>query len=301
MINIVKINKLTKNYSSKKKSKAKNNQKYHGIKEIDLCVKQGEIFGFIGPNGAGKSTTINLLLNFIFADSGTATVFGLDVVNDSKKIKKQVGYVPSEVNYYNDTVLKILNYSASFYKNISKEDIIKIGDELEIDLEKKIENLSLGNKKKVAIAQALLHQPKLLILDEPTNGLDPLIQKKLFHLLLQQKKAGRTVFLSSHNLTEIENLCDRVAIIKEGEIVDTLDLKKINQKLGLKISLVSKDLKKIIPLIEKKNILKQEGNEIIFIYLQDIDFFIKKIAKFSIEKILIEKENLQNKFLGYYS
>lgn len=300
---VIEIKNLTKNYSIKKinkKEKRINSQKYHGIKSINLCVKKGEIFGFIGPNGAGKSTTINLLLNFIFADKGEAKIFNLDTVTESEQIKKKVGFVPSEVKYYNHNVLEILKYNASFYPNISMQDILKICKDLEIDSSKKIMDLSLGNKKKVALATSLLHRPNLLILDEPTNGLDPLIQKKWFNILLQQKKMGNTIFLSSHNLTEVENLCDRVAIIKEGEIIDILDLKKINKKLGLKITIVSKDFKKILSLVDKKNILQQEGNQITFIYFKNIDTFLKKIANYTIDKIFIEKQNLQNQFLGYY-
>ena len=303
MDSIIEIKNLTKNYSIKKinkKEKGINSQKYHGIKSINLSVNKGEIFGFIGPNGAGKSTTINLLLNFIFADEGEAKIFNLDTVTESQQIKKKVGFVPSEVKYYNYNVLEILKYNASFYPNISMQDILIICNDLEIDSSKKIMDLSLGNKKKVALATSLLHRPNLLILDEPTNGLDPLIQKKWFNILLQQKKMGNTIFLSSHNLTEVENLCDRVAIIKEGEIIDILDLKKMNKKLGLKITIVSKDFKKILSLVDKKNILQQEGNQIIFIYSKNIDTFLKKIANYTIDKIFIEKQNLQNQFLGYY-
>lgn len=316
----VEINDLTKNYLAKNdflnplsfgkknkslKTNSQNNQKYHGIKNINLSVNRGEIFGFIGPNGAGKSTTINLLLNFIFADSGEAKILGFDILKQSKEIKKKIGYVPSEVKYYNKKVYDLLRYSASFYKNIDKnttnKEITKICDELELDKKKKIFDLSLGNTKKVALAQSLLHRPELLILDEATNGLDPLIQKKLFEILLKQKQLGNTIFLSSHNLTEVEHFCDRVAIIKKGEIVEILDLKKITKNLGLKITLVSKDIKKIMPMIEPKNILEQENNSICFTYLNDINSLMQKISKCKIEKILIEKEDLQNKFLGYYS
>lgn len=317
----IEINDLTKNYLAKnnfinsfpfskknnslKTNSQNNHQKYHGVKNINLSVNRGEIFGFIGPNGAGKSTTINLLLNFIFPDSGEAKILGFDILKQSKEIKKKIGYVPSEVKYYNEKVHDLLKYSASFYKSIDKntidKEIEKVCEELELDKKKKIFDLSLGNKKKVALAQSLLHRPELLILDEATNGLDPLIQKKLFEILLKQKQLGNTIFLSSHNLTEVEHFCDRVAIIKEGEIIEILDLKKITKKLGLKITLISKDIKKIMPMIEPKNILEQENNSICFTYLKDINPLMQKISKCKIEKILIEKEDLQNKFLGYYS
>lgn len=167
---VIKLNNLTKSYG-----------KSRGIIELNLEINQGEIFGFIGPNGAGKSTTMNTILNFIFPTSGTAEILGYDVVKDSKEIKKVVGYVPSEVNYYESIKVKeLLEYSSRFYENYDKSYEEEICSELEVDLNKKISDLSLGNKKKVAIVQALCHRPKLLILDEPTNGLDPLIKNKLF-------------------------------------------------------------------------------------------------------------------------
>ncbi|MEG1778580.1 MAG: ABC transporter ATP-binding protein, partial [Oscillospiraceae bacterium] len=185
--------------------------KNRGIKYINISVEESEIYGFIGPNGAGKSTTIKTLLNFVHPTSGSATIFGMDIVKDSNKIKENIGYVPSEVRYYDDVRVKdIIKYAKSFYKNISSEDVDNICNELELDMDKKMRELSLGNKKKVAIAQALIQKPKLLILDEPTNGLDPLMQKKLFNILIEEKKKGTTVFLSSHNLVEVQNLCDKV-------------------------------------------------------------------------------------------
>ncbi|MEG2800246.1 MAG: ABC transporter ATP-binding protein, partial [Erysipelotrichaceae bacterium] len=196
-MNIIETKNLTKNYG-----------KNRGIQDINISVKEGEIFGFIGPNGAGKSTTIKTLLNFIYPTSGSSKILGMDIVEDSSKIKEYIGYVPSEVRYYDDVKVKdIIKYSKSFYPKTDQEYVDKICNELELDMNKKMGELSLGNKKKVSIAQALIHSPKLLILDEPTNGLDPLMQNKLFNILLKEKEKGNTVFLSSHNLTEVQNLC----------------------------------------------------------------------------------------------
>lgn len=292
---IIETKNLTKSYN-----------KNRGIESINISVNEGEIYGFIGPNGAGKSTTIKTLLNFIYPTSGSGTIFGMDIVKDSCKIKENIGYVPSEVKYYDTVKVKdIMKYAQSFYPNVSDEDLGKICMDLELDMEKKIGELSLGNKKKVAIAQALIQNPKLLILDEPTNGLDPLMQKKLFNILVEEKKKGNTVFLSSHNLNEVQNLCDRVAVIKEGKIIDVIELEKATEILGLKITLSSKDINKEIILDLGGKILSEakdenKNNSFIFLYYKDSNSLVKELSKYTIEELLIEKENLEDTFLNYY-
>ena len=292
---IIETKNLTKSYN-----------KNRGIESINISVNEGEIYGFIGPNGAGKSTAIKTLLNFIYQTSGSGTIFGMDIVKDSCKIKENIGYVPSEVKYYDTVKVKdIMKYAQSFYPNVSDEDLGKICMDLELDMEKKMGELSLGNKKKVAIAQALIQNPKLLILDEPTNGLDPLMQKKLFNILVEEKKKGNTVFLSSHNLNEVQNLCDRVAVIKEGKIIDVIELEKATETLGLKITLSSKDINKEIILDLGGKILSEakdenKNNSFIFLYYKDSNSLVKELSKYTIEELLIEKENLEDTFLNYY-
>lgn len=287
---IIEAKNLTKSYG-----------KNRGIENVNIDVKEGEIYGFIGPNGAGKSTTIKTLLNFIYPTSGSATIFGKDIVKESSRIKEYIGYVPSEVKYYDSIKVKdIMKYAQSFYPNTSTEDVKKICDEMELDMEKKMEELSLGNKKKVAIAQALIGKPKLLILDEPTNGLDPLMQKKLFKILKEEKKKGNTIFLSSHNLSEVQNLCDRVAVIKEGKIVDVIELENALNDLGLKITISCEDINEEIIKNLGGKLYKKEGNTIIFSYSKDLNLLINEINKYKIEELLIEKENLEDTFLNYY-
>ena len=287
---IIEAKNLTKSYG-----------KNRGIENVNIDVKEGEIYGFIGPNGAGKSTTIKTLLNFIYPTSGSATIFGKDIVKESSRIKEYIGYVPSEVKYYDSIKVKdIMKYAQSFYPNTTTEDVKKICDEMELDMEKKMEELSLGNKKKVAIAQALIGKPKLLILDEPTNGLDPLMQKKLFKILKEEKKKGNTIFLSSHNLSEVQNLCDRVAVIKEGKIVDVIELENALNDLGLKITISCEDINEEIIKNLGGKLYKKEGNTIIFSYSKDINLLINEINKYKIEELLIEKENLEDTFLNYY-
>lgn len=289
-MNIIETKNLTKNYG-----------KNRGIENINISVSKGEIYGFIGPNGAGKSTTIKTLLNFIYPSDGSATIFGKDIIKESSTIKEEIGYVPSEVRYYDSVKVKdIIKYAQSFYPQTSNNDVEKICRELELDMEKKMDELSLGNKKKVAIAQALISKPKLLILDEPTNGLDPLMQKKLFNILVEEKKKGNTVFLSSHNLTEVQNLCDKVCVIKEGKIVDVIELEKVTSKLGLKISLSSKDINEDEILNLGGKILTKDNNSYVFIYSKDINSLIQSLSKYTVDELLIEKENLEDTFLNYY-
>ena len=289
-MNVIEIKNLTKVYG-----------KNRAIQDINISVKEGEIYGFIGPNGAGKSTTIKTLLNFIYPTSGEALIFGMDSVKESEKIKEYIGYVPSEVRYYDDVKVKdIIKYAQSFYPKSNKEYVDRICNELELDMNKKMGELSLGNKKKVAIAQSLINNPKLLILDEPTNGLDPLMQKKLFNILIEEKEKGNTVFLSSHNLVEVQNLCDRVCVIKEGKIVDIIEIEKSKTELKLKVTLRSSDITDNIVLNLSDKILDKNGKLYTFIYSKNIDSLVKELANYKIDELLIEKENLEDAFLNYY-
>lgn len=287
---IIETNNLSKSYG-----------KSRGINDINLKIKEGEIFGFVGPNGAGKSTTIRTLLNFIFPTSGFAKILGKDIVKESNEIKKYIGYVPSEVKFYDEIRVKdIIKYSSSFYNGVNSEEVDKLYKLLDVDVNKKMSELSLGNKKKVAIVQALIHKPKLLILDEPTNGLDPLIQKKLFELLEKAKKEGTTVFLSSHNLVEVENLCDRVAVIKDGKIVDTVVIEKLAKKSALKVILKGNEINEEKIKEIGGQAIEKNCNEFVFYYNEKVDKLIKLLSKYSLEKLLISEQTLEDKFMNYY-
>lgn len=287
---IVEMNGLTKSYKGVK-----------AVNNVSLSIEDGEIFGFIGPNGAGKSTTIKMLLNFIYPTTGEAKIFGKDCVKDSLEIKKEVGYVSSDVRYYQDmTSLDIFNYTAKFHKLKSDQKVI---DEyikyFEIEPHKKISDLSLGNKKKVAIVSALLQNPKLLILDEPTNGLDPMIQHRLFDLLEKKSKEGMTIFLSSHDLHEIQAHCDRAAFIKNGEIIAVEMIDK-GKDLEKKVTLTSNE----VTIEELSKIgatqVNQKETYFEFIYQQDINPLLTYLSQKRIIDVEIKPLDLEDKFLSMY-
>lgn len=285
----INIENLTKSYG-----------KDRGIDDISFNVEKGDIVGFIGPNGAGKSTTIKILLNMIFKTEGKAEILEQDCEKCGKDIKAKVGYVPSEVKFYDEVKVKdIIKYSKSFYKTIDNEKLEKMCNELKIDLNKRMKDLSLGNKKKVAIVQALLHSPEVVILDEPTNGLDPLIQKKLFELLLEENKEGKTIFLSSHNLNEVQQYCNKVVIIKEGKIVDIKDMSKFKNIKAKRIK-VKGNIKEVhVKELGGENI-KCEGNEISFMYQKEINKLIRILGQYEIEDLEIKEEELSEVFMHYY-
>ena len=194
--------------------------KARGVEELDLSVEQGEFFGFIGPNGAGKSTTIRTLLGYISPSSGSARVLGLDTAAQRREILSRVGYLPSEAVFYRGMRVKeVIALSAALRKKDCKQEAASLCSRLELDTEKKVDELSFGNRKKLAIVCAFQHRPDLYILDEPTSGLDPLMQREFFALLQERHREGASVFLSSHILSEIQRYCSRAAIIRQGRII----------------------------------------------------------------------------------
>ncbi|MFF2877025.1 ABC transporter ATP-binding protein [Gottfriedia sp. NPDC057991] len=287
----IEINNLTKTYGNSR-----------GITDISFNIEEGEIFGFIGPNGAGKSTTIRTLLSLIYPTSGSAKIFGKDCVQFAPEIKKEIGYLPSEVFYYdNMKVMDLLKYSASFYKKDCTKRIKELAEVMDLDLTKKIDDLSLGNKKKVGIVQGLLHEPKLIILDEPTSGLDPLMQQRFFDLLEVENKKGATILFSSHILSEVQRLCDRVAIIKEGKIVTVEKISTLQENNYKRFKIDSQngvDLNFFdMPGV---NNIEVKGKTISFIFKGNINKVLKKIAEIEIENLWIEEPDLEEIFLHYY-
>ncbi|MFA6309268.1 MAG: ABC transporter ATP-binding protein [Clostridia bacterium] len=291
MENIIEIKNLTKYYG-----------KSRGIIDVSFNVAEGEIFGFIGPNGAGKSTTIRTLLSLIYPTSGSANIFGMDCIKFGPEIKKEIGYLPSEVFYYdNMRVIDLLKYSAGFYKKDCSKRISELSEIMDLDLTKKIDDLSYGNKKKVGIVQGLLHEPKLIILDEPTSGLDPLMQQKFFNLLDQENKRGATILFSSHILSEVQRLCERVAIIKEGKIIKLEKISRLKEDnfKTFRIETEEKIDSKYFDL-DGINNFKIDGNEISFIFKGNINKIIKMIAKLEVKNLFIEEPTLEEVFMHFY-
>lgn len=290
-MNVIEINNLTKYYG-----------KSRGIIDVSFNVEAGEIFGFIGPNGAGKSTTIRTLLGLIKPTSGTAFIFGKNCFTDGKEILKDVGYLPSEVFYYDGMkVIDLLKYSASFYKKDCTKRIYELAEIMDLDLNKKIEELSFGNKKKVGIVQGLLHEPKLIILDEPTSGLDPLMQQKFFELIKQENQKGVTVLLSSHILSEVQKLCNRVAIIKEGRIVKIETIENLRGENYKRIIIeTDTDLSLDYFNIDGVNDFTINNHTYSFLYKGDINIIIKKLAMLNIKNITIHEPDLEEIFMHYY-
>ena len=290
-MNVIEINNLTKYYG-----------RARGIIDVSFNVEEGEIFGFIGPNGAGKSTTIRTLLALIYPTDGSAKIFGKDCVKYGPEIKKEIGYLPSEVFYYeNMKVIDLLNYSARFYKKDCRKRIRELAEIMNLDLNKKIDDLSYGNKKKVGIVQGLLHEPRLIILDEPTGGLDPLMQQKFFDLLLEENKKGAAILFSSHVLSEVQRLCSRVAIIKEGKIISLERISDLREHSYKKIKVeTSTEIGSDYFNLAGVNDMEVKGEHISFLYRGDINIMMKKISEIKISNILIEEPNLEEIFMHYY-
>ncbi len=276
--------------------------KDRGIIDLNLKIKEGEIFGFIGPNGSGKTTTIRLFLSLLFPTSGTGKIYNHDIAKDGPRIKKIVGFIPTEVNYYeNMTVKELIEYSARFYKISLDHRFNQLVDLLDLDLSRKIVELSMGNKKKVAVVQSLMHKPRLLILDEPTIGLDPLIQNNLFDILNEKNEMGTTIFFSSHVLSDVEKFCHRVAFIKNGRIIIEDDINSLKEKLLSRITYRLKGGKDDITLLTPGVIsVEKNKNSTSFLYQGEIQLLLKELSQIPVEKITITEPDLEEVFMHYY-
>ncbi len=274
--------------------------KIRGIENLDLTLNTGDIYGFIGPNGSGKSTTIRSIMHLINKNSGKVFVNGQEFLKDDLETKKIIGYLPSEISLYDDmAVREILNYHESFYNNIHsrRQELVK---KLQLDEKKKIEDLSLGNLKKLGIVLALMHKPKLVILDEPTSGLDPVMQKIFFDILKEEKEKGTTILYSTHILSEVSKICDRVGIVKDGHLIHETTIDDLRKKNFNFLTVSSKDITKIkkeldLPIVyEDKDTIKLKNN-------LEINLVLKKLSNYKLDKLLIEDPTLEDLFLHYYN
>lgn len=289
-MSIIEVKNLTKYYG-----------KSRGIVDVSFSEEEGEIFGFIGPNGAGKSTTIRLLLSLIHPTSGSASIFGKDVLTHGPEIRLQIGYLPSEVFYYEGMkVIDLLKYSASFFPGDHTERMEYLSELMELEMNRRISDLSYGNKKKVGIVQGLLHSPKLLLLDEPTAGLDPLMQRKFFDLIREENKRGVTVFFSSHILGEVQRLCTRVGIIREGRIVEISDIRTLQQNNYKKIRISADGSTANAFTLPGVTNLQAENGSVSFFFKGDINNVLQAISSLKINDVTIEEPTLEEIFMHYY-
>lgn len=269
------------------------------IEDVSFSVEQGEIFGFVGPNGAGKSTTIKLLLNLIYPTDGTAAIMGKHIVSESEQIKRFTAYVPSEVRLYPHlTVRELLRTTMSFYKADASVELERLCAFFEIETRKKIGQLSLGNKKKASIVSALLSNPTVLILDEPTNGLDPFMQKRLFQELEQRTKQGATVLLSSHNLTEIQDHCTRAAFIKSGRIVAVEDVRTSSRPVKIVTAWSDHGFDPLLSL--DMNVIERTETKIVFSYSGDMQLLANTMAQARLSDFTVEPMSMEEQFLHVY-
>ncbi len=288
-MNVIEASDLCKNYGNDV-----------GIKNINLEIKKGEVFGFIGPNGAGKSTFIRTLLGLLHPSSGTAKVLGHNIKNKSEEIRKKLGYLPSEVNYYDGmSSRELLEYHAGFYENVDTTKIKTLSEIFELDLDRKIEELSFGNKKKCAIIQSVIHEPDLLILDEPTSGLDPLMQNRFFELLEEENKKGTSIFFSSHILAEVQRLCNRAAIIRKGEISAVEDIQSLLEKQMKKARFVFKE-KQELKFISGVQNPTWTNNKLTFDYIGPVKELIKWMNQLDLQDAVLEEPDLETIFMNYY-
>ncbi|HEX2914350.1 MAG TPA: ABC transporter ATP-binding protein [Chloroflexia bacterium] len=292
--------KLNKSYGSSR-----------GIIDLDLQVNQGEVFGFLGPNGAGKTTTIRLLLNLIKPTAGKASLLGMDSERDSVEIRRHIGYLPGEFSLYpNLTGAQTLEYFANL-RGVDGQDnwkyVQELAERLELDMSKKFRQYSRGNKQKVGIIQALMHHPRLLILDEPTSGLDPLNQQEFYKLIKEAQSHGSTVFFSSHIMSEVEKICDRVGIIREGKLVkvggigDLTDLKSHHLELTFSEPVPLEEFEKLpgVDHIEKVKVNSHETLRCI-VKADKIDQVVKVAARYPLVNFVSREPSLEETFLDYY-
>lgn len=284
---IIQTTKLTKYYG-----------KARGIIDLDLTVEQGEFFGFIGPNGAGKSTTIRTLLGLIAPTSGSAMIFGKDVTKEKEAILQDIGYLPSEALFYQGMKVKeILKLSADLRKRDCAAESKLLCERLQLDTTRKVDELSFGNRKKVAIVCALQHRPELLVLDEPTGGLDPLMQKEFFDILRERNKEGATILLSSHVLSEIQRNCSRAAIIRDGRIIACDNVDVLSKTSAKRVTVHGAvDLKQLSGIRDRRD----SGDSVSFLYSGDMNSLLRALSSGQVNDLTVSEPDLEEVFLHYY-
>jgi beta-exotoxin I transport system ATP-binding protein len=283
---------LTKSYGSTR-----------GIADVSMTIEAGEVFGFLGPNGAGKTTTIRTLLDFIRPTSGRATVFGLEPSSSSVEIHRRVGYLPGEFAPYEHlTGREYLDYFAALRGGVDRDLVAALADRLQSDLAAKISSLSHGNKQKLGVIQAFMHRPALLILDEPTQGLDPIMQQRFHELVLETRGAGQTIFLSSHDLPEVERVCDRVGIIREGRLITVEDIGSLKTRAAreLEIHFATPVPAGTFTGLTGVRDVDVHGDVVRCTVVGPMDDVVKAAARFDVVDLTSHEPTLEDIFLTFY-
>lgn len=286
MDNVIEFDSLTKYYGG-----------VCGIESLTFEIKKGEIFGYLGPNGAGKTTTIRTLLGFLKPTNGSAKIFGKDIQREILEIRKNIGYIPGDLNLYGHLTGKdFLDYFASL-KGSDLPLLEETLESFEIPLDRKIEEYSRGMKQKLAIVQAFMHDPDLVVMDEPTSGLDPLMQEKFYDFLRREKEKGRTLFFSSHILSEVDKICDRVGIIRDGTLVALEEIESLKSKRG---KIVKLKIEEDAGEFEWTGVKKIKDGWIELVISDNIDRFIRKLGNYTVLDLEIQKFSLEDIFMRYY-
>ncbi len=289
---VIKLNNVTKMYG-----------KSLGIREVSLDIEKGAVFGFLGPNGAGKSTTINMIIDLIRPTEGSISIFGLDSVKDSLEIRRRIGFLTGDITLDGGlTGLQQLTYFSQLRGGVPMKRIRELASTLELNLHRKINTLSRGNRQKVGLVSALMHEPELLILDEPTTGLDPLIQAQFNKIILDYKKQGKTTFVSSHMLSEVQEVCDEVAFVREGRIIDVQRMSYLAASSPKRVQVNGANRTMISGLkkLTGAKVSKATEANLEMTFTGDINELLALLGKHKVKDVVIEEADLETIFMGYY-
>lgn len=292
-MSVIKVDNISKDYGSKR-----------GVFNLSFEVNKGEIFGMLGPNGAGKTTTIRQLMGFIKSDKGSAKILDMDCFLNRENIQLKLGYLPGEIAFMDEMKgSDFIRFIAEMKSIKSKKRINELTDLFELDANRKIKSMSKGTKQKIAIVCAFMNEPEVVILDEPTSGLDPLMQKKFIELILEEKKKGTTIFMSSHIFEEVEKTCDRTAILKEGKLIAIENMEELKSKKNKNFEVVFKTNEEALYFKNKISFKSELNNNIVKLSIinNEINNFIKELSNYDILDINSSTQTLEELFLHFYS